>query len=99
MPQRVYGCLIYSGRCLFGTIIALLLLPGPCKGQGETVARGQALKSCLQTTQILNLAEYLDSTVGAPDSYAQVAKRPLILRRVTRYTPGHSRRTGHLFMR
>ena len=59
---------------LIGVVVALIHLPGVRPAWGATADAGQGSRPCLQTTQILNLAQYLDSTVGAPDSYAKVAK-------------------------
>ncbi len=59
---------------LLGAGMAVILLPGAWLVRGETANRGEGLGPCLQTAQILDLATYLASTGGEPDSYARVAK-------------------------
>ena len=61
-------------RRLIGAVMVIILLPGAWPARGETADTGQASIPCLQTTLVLNLAQYLASTDGAPDSYAGVAK-------------------------
>jgi SAM-dependent methyltransferase len=61
-------------RVLIGAMAVTILLPGARPARGETADTGHPSRPCLQTTQILNLAQYLDSTVGTADSYAKVAK-------------------------
>ena len=61
-------------RMLIGAVAVTSFLQGAWPARGGTTDTGHPSGPCLQTTQILNLAQNLDSTVGAPDSYAKVAK-------------------------
>ena len=61
-------------RQLIGAVMVMILLPGAWPANGQAADTGQASRPCLQTAQILDLAEYLASTSGAPDSYDRVAK-------------------------
>ena len=77
MHHRIHDALIPSARWLGGTIIVLIFLLGAWPASGETAATGQASRPCLQAGHILNLAQYIASTDGAPDAYAGVAKAAL----------------------
>ena len=61
-------------RQLIGALIVMILRPGVWPARGQTSVTGQAPRAGLHTAQILELAKYLASTGGAPDSYARVVK-------------------------
>ncbi len=62
-----------SVSCFF-TAIACFFLLTTCSALGQTTDLAPVLPPCVQTAQILELAEYLSMTPGTPDSYERVTK-------------------------
>jgi SAM-dependent methyltransferase len=51
-----------------------ILLPGVWSARAQTADTRQVFRPCIHTTQILELAQYIAATNGAPDTYARVVK-------------------------
>jgi len=57
-----------------GAVTVMILLPGIWPAQAKTADTIHDFRACLRTAQILELAQYLASTAGTPDTYARVVK-------------------------
>ena len=59
---------------MIGAVMLTILLPGLWSARAQTAAPGHAFEPCVHTAQILELAQYLAATNGAPDAYARVVR-------------------------
>src|ERR1039458_7115263 len=74
MSYRISTTLRHFTWQLIGAALVATLIPAVLGARGQAVDAAEASMPCLQTREIFDLAHYLASAGGGPDSYSRVVK-------------------------